>query len=150
MCINLANLSKKEIDLTSSEKHILLILCLHADPKTHLCWPSLSSIIQDSGYSETHVGRIMKSLRDKNKIISTNKLTGKTKRTKIYKVNLNTPTQGGINKLNTPICDANTPMEGGIKYPHTVDMERKVFKEKGKKDFALKNPLKAVLDHLKK
>lgn len=150
MCINLANLSKKEIDLTPSEKHILLILCLHADPKTYLCWPSLASIIQDSGYSENHVGRIMKSLRDKNKIISTNKLTGKTKRTKIYKVNLNTPIQVDISKLNTHMGEVNTPMEGVTKYPHTRDMERKVFKEKERKEFSIKNPLKEVLEKLKK
>ena len=86
MCLILANLSKKESDLIPSEKHILLILCLHADKDTHLCWPSFKSLICDSGYSRDTINRCMHGLRGKNKIFDTGLKKGRTKSIVQYEI----------------------------------------------------------------
>lgn len=86
MCLILANLSKKQIDLTSSEKHILLVLCLHADKNTNLCWPSIKSLSDDTGISRSQVFRCVNQLKIKNKIRDSGLKKGKTKNVIVYEI----------------------------------------------------------------
>ncbi len=145
MSIELTSLSFGQTDLTPSEKHILTILCFRAHKKTYECWSSVQRLMSDSGYSENTVTRILKSLRDKNKIINTGKKKGETKSIPVYKINIiSTPMGGGVNKLSTPMEEVSTPMEGVTKHPHGGDIERHIIKDKRKRRFSCSNGPKEI------
>jgi hypothetical protein len=125
MCIALANLSYEQSDLNPIEKHILLILCLRANPKTKLFWCSIKRIKEDSGYSLNTIDKTMKSLRDKRKILATGVKKGKLKVTPEYKVIISSnPTRRGDQNLVTPRENEDTPPDGVIGNPTTWDIER--------------------------
>lgn len=88
MCLILANMSYEQKDLTPSEKHILLILCLRADSKTKSCFPSIRSLMNDSALSRAQVTRNLSELREKKKIIDIGRC-GKTKSIVVYKILIN-------------------------------------------------------------
>lgn len=129
MNITLTMLSLKFADLKSYEKHILTILCIRADEKTFECYPSLRRLKEDTGLDEKTVQKAIKSLLEKKLIIRTGLMTGKTKRTPVYKIVFNTPVNGGVQNLNTPVYPVNTPVNGGIKYPRLRGTEGKGFKD---------------------
>lgn len=149
MCVVLANLSYEQVDLNPIEKHILLILCLRANPITKLFWCSINRIKEDSGYSLNTVEKSMKSLREKNKIIKTGQKKGKMKVTPEYKITIiSNPTIRGDLDLVTPPRNEVTPPDGGISTPTTWDIEREVERSIKKGEFlktsgptALKNIL---------
>ncbi len=131
MCTILANLSYDQTDLNPIEKHILLILCVHANKDTHQFFVSLARLMFESGYSKNTVEKSMKSLRDKNKILNTGKKAGKLKVTPIYKVLISSnPTIRGDLSLVTPSQKEVTPPRGVTGNPTTWDIERKDIKEK--------------------
>lgn len=127
MCVVLANLSYEQTDLNPMEKHILLILCIRADPKTKLFWTSIDRIKMDSGYSLNTIEKAMKSLRDKKKITQTGNKKGKMMVTPEYKVTIiSTPAVRGDLSLVTPPEMEVPPPEGGSSTPTTWGIERAV------------------------
>lgn len=138
MCLILANLSYDQIDLTPTESHILLILCLRADTKTKLFWCSIKRIMKDSRRSENTVDRTMKSLRDKNKIFNTGDKRGKRHNIPVYKVIMfNDPNVGGDSSLTTPMMEDMTTMVGMVNNPNGGDIERYIKELKKEELFSL-------------
>jgi hypothetical protein len=88
-------LSLKKEHLTSSEKHILTILCFRAN-KHHEAYSSIDRLINDCLLSKNTVDLALKELRRKGYLIYTGKIAPKSKRIPIYKINLITPTTGVI------------------------------------------------------
>jgi pyocin large subunit-like protein len=131
--------SLKLVDLKSYEKHILTILCIRADEKTLECWPSIKCLVCDSGLDEKTVQQAILSLLQKKLIIRTGEMKGKTKRTPVYKMNFNTPVNGCVQNLNTPVYPVNTPSNGGVKYPRIRGLEGKDLKDIKKDVFAHAN-----------
>lgn len=152
MCINLVNISHKVKGLSSSEHSILNVLAFRADEKSQECFPSIKSLCESTSLNEKTVQAALLSLIDKNKIINTGKKAGKTKRVPVYKLNLNTPNIGAVQKLNTPYFSSNTPKIGTIKYPQNRGTERSVIKDQRKGDFFNSSgpkTLKNILETLK-
>lgn len=129
MNIALTMLSLKLSGLKSYEKHLLTTLCIRADEKTFECFPSLKCLKVDTGLDEKTVQQGILSLIEKKLIERTGKMTGKTKRTPVYKIVFNTPANGGVQNLNTPVYPNNTPANGGVKYPRKRGMEGEGFKD---------------------
>src|ERR1044071_5157714 len=123
MNITLTMLSLKLSGLKSYEKHILTTLCIRSDEKSFECWPSLKCIKEDTGLDEKTVQQGILSLLEKKLIIRTGEMKGKTKRTPVYKLVFNTPVNGGVQNLNTPVYPDNTPVKGGVKCPRIRGME---------------------------
>jgi len=136
MCVVLANLSYEQTDLNPIEKHILLILCLRANPSTKLFWVSIGRIKIDSGYSLNTVEKAMKSLRDKKKISQTGNKKGKMMVTPEYKVTIiSTPSARGDLTLVTPPEKEVPPPDGGTSTPTTWGTERKNERSIKKEEF---------------
>ena len=134
MCLILANLSKKQFDLTSSEKHILLVLCLRADKKTNLCWPSIKSLSEDTGISRAQVFRSVNQLKIKNKIRDSGLKKGKTKNVIVYEVIFQKGSHGETVK------GSHTETKGShhetVKGSHGEIRKDHIFKDKKKESFS--------------
>ena len=156
MCLILANLSYEQHDLTSTESHILLILCLRADTKTKLFWCSIARIMKDSKRSKNTVDKTMQTLRDKNKILNTGEKKGKRYNIPVYKVIIsNDPNSRGDLPLTTPISNDMTPTTGMLNNPSSRDIERYIKELKKEEIFSLyststvpeQQAIKYVRDH---
>ena len=51
------------VKLPSAPKHVLLVLCLHAD-KDMTCYPGQQRLVEQTGLSESTVRRAIKTLED--------------------------------------------------------------------------------------
>ena len=130
MSTNLVNLSFKQKNLSSSEHSVLNVLAYRANTnERNECWPSIKSLCESTSLNEKTIQLALFSLIAKNLISKTGEMKGKTKRTPVYKLTLNTPKIGGVQKLNTPNFSINTPKIGGIKYPLNRGMERSDLKD---------------------
>ena len=88
-------LSLKKEHMTSSEKHLLTVLCFRAN-KHYEAYSSIDKLINDCLLSKNTVELGLKELRRKGYLIYTGKMAPKSKRIPIYKINLNTPVTGVI------------------------------------------------------
>ena len=135
MSIDLVNLSHKQKNLSSSEHSILNVMAFRANDSAE-CWPSIKSLCESTSLNEKTAQSAILSLLSKGILIRSGEMKGKTKRTPVYKVNLNTPKKGCVQNLNTPNISKNTPKNGAIKYPLNRDMERSDLKSQRKGDFS--------------
>ena len=148
MCVILAQQSFLQNDLSPTEKHILLILCVHANPTTKEFFISIPRLMIDSGYSKNTVDKIMKKLRESKKIIYTGEKVGKRKLIPVYKVNfLITPACGVDKSLITPSHELITPSGGVLNNPTTWGTERILERKKEREDF-LKNLTQEEFSHV--
>ena len=125
-------------------------MAIRADIDTHECWPSIKSLCESTSLNEKTVQLALFSLIDKNLINDTGKKAGRTKRVVVYKLTLNAPEIGGVQKLNTPYFSDNTPKSGGIKYPLNRGYERSDLKGKRKEAFSKSKGPKTIKDILQK
>ena len=47
---------------TRSARLLLLVIASHVSPTTGLAWPSIATLVEETGYTERHVCRLLKSL----------------------------------------------------------------------------------------
>jgi GntR family transcriptional regulator len=101
MSYELQCLALKQKDLTSTQKSILFYLAFRANPQGE-CWPTIQTMALETNFDRKSILKIIQELINKNLIIKTNEKKGKTKRTSVYKLNLNSPKSGTISSLNSP------------------------------------------------
>lgn len=129
-------LSLKLSGLKSYEKHILTTLCIRADEKTFECWPSIKCLALDTGLDKKTIQLGLVSLTEKNLIIKTGLMTGKTKSVPVYKVNISLPVNGIASKLSDPVYPHSDPLNGYAKRSRKRVMEGYSLKDTKKDDFA--------------
>ena len=139
MCINLANLSYSQSDLTPIEKHILLIFCIRAN-QYHEAWSSIERLSIDSSYSIKTIERNLKKLRDKGYLLYTGKTAPKSKRIPIYRIKLNHGLSGGDKILITDSQDFKHPLSGNLNTPQEGIQKDNIYKDNKKDiDFSISN-----------
>jgi bifunctional N-acetylglucosamine-1-phosphate-uridyltransferase/glucosamine-1-phosphate-acetyltransferase GlmU-like protein len=132
-------LSLKHTGLKSYEKHILTVLCIHADRITKKCWPSIKCLTSETGLDRKTVQAGLISLNNKNLIQKTGEMQGRTKTTPVYLINLSDPVNGTAQKQSDPVCPTSDPVDGVAKRSRLRDMEGVINKEKKKEEiFSLK------------
>jgi len=125
MSYELSILSYSQTGLSSSEKSILNVLAFRANDKAE-CWPSIKSIASDTSLDKKTVQSSLISLINKNKIIKTGRMEGKTKQVPVLKLNLsNDPKNGYGKKSNDPVFSGNDPKNGIAKRSQKRDTEHK-------------------------
>jgi|SRR5258707_13988723 pyocin large subunit-like protein len=135
MSTDLVNLSHKQKNLSLAEHSILNILAYRANDDGE-CWPSVASLVESSSADRKTVIKVLQSLSDKKLIFQTGKMAGRTKRVPVYKLNLNSPKNGTVQKINSTTFSDNSPKNGTIKQSQKRDMERSYLKDQRKRDFS--------------
>ena len=90
MSIKLATLSLTIINLSSTEKHLLTILCYKAN-KQDECWSSVELLEINTGLKRRTIEPTLKKLRDKRILIYTGRYIGEVGqlyKTPIYRINI--------------------------------------------------------------
>jgi len=146
MSIDLVNLSLKQKNLTSSEHSILNVLAFRADDITHECWPSAKSLCESTSQDKKTIYKSLISLCEKNLIVKTGAMKGRTKSTPVYKLTLSVPKIGCAQKPSVPVFSASVPENGSAKHTQKRYMERLLIKVKEKSNFHESKGPKAFKD----
>jgi pyocin large subunit-like protein len=150
MSIELVNLSLIQKNLSSAEHSILNILAYRANDNSHECWPSAKSLCESTSLDKKTVYKCLLSLSDKNLIIKTGRMTGRTKSTPVYKLTLSAPKNGSAQKLSVPVFSGSTPKNGSAKRTQKRVMERSDLKDQRKGDFLSSSGPKAIKNIIEK
>ncbi len=137
MSIDLVNLCLKQNNLSQSEKHILTVLCYRAN-KNNQAYSSIERLSEDCSCSIKTIERTLKSLRDKNILIYTNKLAPNSKSIPIYSINLTHGQNGGALNLRTDnlsFTDGQFVPQRTDKMGIRIDNKKKDNKKGNGKDF---------------
>ena len=148
MSIDLVNLSHKQKNLSSSEHSILNVMA-HRANDNHECWPSANSLYESTSLDKKTIYKCLISLSEKNLIIKTGEMKGKTKSTPVYKLTLSLPKIGCAQKSSVPNISGSIPKNGSAKLTQKRYMERSVNKDQRKSNFSLTKGPKAIKDLFK-
>lgn len=151
MSIDLVNLSLKQKNLSLAEHSILNILAYRADEKSE-CWPSITSLCESSSADRKTVIKVLQSLMDKNIIIKTGEMKGRTKSVPVYKLSLSSPVSGTARNLSSTTFSRSSTKSGTAKQYQKRYMERSDLKDQRKDDYLNSSgpkTMKDIMDKLK-
>lgn len=140
MSIKLTTLCFNIINLTSIEKHLLIVFCFRANDKQE-CWSSIDRLMIDTAYSKNTVEKSLKKLRDKKILNYTGSYKGSSQRIPVYKIDLDHPILWGDKYFITPYWKGDHPTEEGkITPPRGVHKDNVKNNRKDNEKFSLFTP----------